>query len=36
MVVAVWEGFPEKLVLDWTLKFIWKDGTFRVGGWRWM
>lgn len=36
MVVAVWEGFLEKLVLDWTLEVIWKDGTFRVGGRRWV
>lgn len=32
MVVAIWEGFLEKLVLYWALEVIWKDGTFWVGG----
>ena len=34
MIDAVWEGFLEELVLDWTLEVSWKKGTFRTGGQR--
>ena len=34
MIAAVWEGFLEELVLDWTLEVSWKKGTFRAGGQR--